>query len=207
MKKICFLVLVCFSFISLMSCRSEITLTAQKDGSVKVNFEGECGKYFESMIRSFSESENGPLFDVSMVKESFYTSGFKNVSVNAPNNVGLKINMISPEITFLQKSGLIICNKKDVFVRLSPDILIKFYNSADPEIVQVLDLLLAPVFNDEIMTSEEYLETISSFYGSEASKEISDCSIKLTLVSVNGQKKEASLPLVKLLTLSESIGF
>lgn len=207
MKKIIAAVLAGFSFLALVSCTSEVTLTAQKDGSVQVNFDGKCGPYFETMLRSFSDAENGPLFDVSAIKTSFITDGFKNVAVTAPDSVGITVDMNSPENTYLFKSGLVICDKKNVFLKVSPSILANFYKAADEDIIAVLDLLLAPVFNDEIMSEEEYLETVGSFYGEDASAEIGSCNIKLNLVSVDGKIKKVSVPLTKLLTLTETLGY
>lgn len=205
MKKILFAVLVGFSLILLASCRSEITLTAQEDGSVKIQFEGECGPSLEKMIRSFSDSDSTQLFDGPGIRESFSSNGFQSVSVQIPSNTGISSSFIAPSKTFLFESGLVICDKKNVIVNLSPEILKRFYDSSSGEILSFLDLLLAPVFNDEIMSEEEYIETLNSFYGSETGKEIGDCNIKLNLISVYGQKKEALLPLAKLLSLSENL--
>jgi len=207
MKKIITAVLAVFSLLALVSCTSEVTLTAQKDGSVLVNFDGKCGPYFKSMLKSFSEAENDPLFDVAGIKSSFITDGFKNVAVTAPDDVGLTVTMNSPENTYLFKSGLVICDKKNVFLKVSPSILTDFYKAADPDIVSVLDLLIAPVFNDEKMSEEEYLETVGSFYGEDASAEIGNCNIKLNLISTEGKRKEVSVPLTKLLTLTETLGY
>lgn len=207
MKKIISAVLAGFSLFALISCTSEVTLTAQKDGSVKVNFDGKCGPYFETMLRSFSEAENGPLFDVSGIKTSFITDGFQNVAVKAPDSVGISVDMIAPKKTYLFSSGLVISAENNVFLKVSPEILKNFYKSADEDIVSVLDLLLAPVFNDEVMSQDEYLETIGSFYGEDASAEIGSCEIKLNLVSADGKKKEVSVPLTKLLTLTETLGY
>ena len=207
MKKIISAIFAGFSFLTLVSCTSEVTLTAQKDGSVKVNFDGKCGPYFETMLRSFSDTQNGPLFDVSAIKTSFITDGFKNVAVKAPDSVGISVDMISPKNTYLFSSGLVIAEENNVFVKVSPEILKNFYKSADEDIISVLDLLLAPVFNDEVMSEEEYLDTIESFYGEDASAEIGSCEIKLKLVSTDGKKKEVSVPLTKLLTLTETLGY
>ena len=173
----------------MVSCTSEVTLTAQKDGSVKVNFDGKCGPYFETMLRSFSDAQNDPLFDVSAIKTSFITDGFKNVAVKAPDSVSISVDMISPKTTYLFSSGLVIAEENNVFLKVSPAILKNFYKAAD------------------VMSEEEYLDTIGSFYGEDASAEIGSCEIKLKLVSTDGKKKEVSVPLTKLLTLTETVGY
>lgn len=205
LKKILLSGLIGFVLAGFMSCKSEITLSALPDGSTDLYFSGECGKYFESMIRQFSENDSEVLFDGKGIQQSFTANGFKNVKVHIPSAAGIAVEMNSPKETYLYTSGLVSADGKDLSLTVTPEILKKFYKSADEEIVNILDLLLAPVFNDEEMTEEEYLETVGSFYGSEASDEIGSCNIKLTLINSDGQKKEASLPLTKLLCLQGRI--
>lgn len=190
---------------SLISCKSEITLSACKDGSVNVSFSGECGSYFEKMVRSFSGNDKTFLFDSLEIRQSFMNSGFREVSVSNPTISGLHVEMKDPGNSFLFSSGLLVCDKKDVFVTVSPSVLQKFYGSADPDILTFLDLLLAPVFNDEQMDVDEYLETVGSFYGEEATSEIGECKIKLNIISTEGKKKSFEVPLSKLLTLDETL--
>lgn len=205
MKKILTILIAAAALFGMTSCTSEVTLTAQKDGFVLVSFEGKCGEYFKSMLKSVSDAENGPLFDVSGIKQSFYTDGFKNVAVSAPDNVSLKTSFIAPKNTFLFTSGLVLDSSNQTSVRVNRDILKKFYKSADEDIVSVLDLLLAPVFNDEEMNEEEYLETLGAFYGEDASTEIGEAEIHLTLISEDGKnKKDFTVPLSKILTLPET---
>ncbi|MCF0242335.1 MAG: hypothetical protein HUK25_06830 [Treponema sp.] len=207
MRKFIFGLLAAFSFMSFVSCRSEITLTAQKDGSLIVEFNGECGPYFEKMVREFTGSKSSILFNPAELKQDFVASGFTNITCTAPSTVGLYVKMTETGKSFLSKSEMVVSDKNNVILSLSPDILKSFYNSADSTIVTVLDLLISPVFNDEIMSEEEYLEMLGSFYGNEASEEVGNCNILLTLISSNGQKKEASLPLAKLLCLNEKLVF
>lgn len=195
------------SMLAMVSCKNEITLTAQPDGSALVSFNGECGKYFENMIRSVSDSDSDLLFDGPEIQRNFIANGFTSVKVRVPGRASLESDFTASQSTYLFTSGLLFCDKTNVYVNLTPEILVKFYESADEEIRSILDLMLAPVFNDEEMSEEEYLDTVGSFYGSDASDEIGSCNIKLTLVDVNGQKKEASLPLTKLLCLQGRIKF
>lgn len=210
MLKLKSIILSCFAGLSLftmVSCKNEITLTAQPDGSALVSFSGECGKYFENMIRSVSDADSDLLFDGPEIQRNFMANSFTNVKVRVPGKASLESDFSASQSTYLFTSGLLFCDKSNVFVNLTPEILVKFYESADEDIVSILDLLIAPVFNDEEMTVEEYLDTVGSFYGNDASDEIGSCNIKLTLIDTKGQKKEASLPLTKLLCLQERIKY
>ena len=58
---------------------------------------------------------------------------------------------------------------------------------------------LSPVFNNDYMSEEEYLEMLASFYGEPAAKEVQDSFVKIILIGKNGKKEEQNLPLVQLL--------
>lgn len=200
----CITFLTFFSF-SILSCRAEATVRAQNDGSVQITFSGECGAYFENMIRSFSDVESDvSIFDATELSQNLRDDGFKDVSTATPTNAGLVLKMTDSGKSFLFTSGLLSYDKKNLVVKLSPEIMQKFYDAADEQTKTILDLFIAPVFNNEEMSEEEYLEVISSFYGNEAADEIKKCDLKLTLVSLEGKKVIFNLPLAKLLTLNET---
>ena len=72
-----------------------------------------------------------------------------------------------------------------------------FYNSADEQTRMTLDLFLAPVFNNETMSEEEYLEMVASFYGEAAAKEVSESQVKINLISKDGSKQTLIYPLAQ----------
>ena len=66
-------------------------------------------------------------------------------------------------------------------------------------------MLLAPVFNDEVLSIDEYLDTIASFYGKEAADEIKASDFKITLTNADGTARVFTIPIAKLLTINEVI--
>ena len=62
----------------------------------------------------------------------------------------------------------------------------------------ILDLFLAPVFNDEEMSEEEYLEMVGAFYGEGTATEVSQSFVKINLISKDGSKETLNLPLTQL---------
>ena len=62
----------------------------------------------------------------------------------------------------------------------------------------ILDLFLAPVFNDEEMTEAEYLEMVGAFYGEAAAKEVGESLVKINLISKDGSKETLVYPLSQL---------
>lgn len=206
MKKIFLLILSAFFVFTFCSCTTEVTIKENSDGIIDISFSGAAGQAFAKMISSASDSQSDSvIFETDQIKYELLKSGFANVDVKSKTGSDLQISMQEKtKNTFLYKSGLFSGNDK-LKITLSPKELTEFYNLADEQIILFLDLLLAPIFNDEVMTQEEYLETIASFYGENASKEISESNIKINLINKNNQTKTFSFPIAQLLTLQETI--
>lgn len=198
----CFCVIGITALIS--GCTSEVELKLKEDGKVDVQFKGSAGPAFTKMIQS-ATGNSQVIFETGEIKLELEKSGFTNVKVTS-NKSDLMVSMTEPAAkTFLSKSGLVQTNKKAIKAEVNRNNLANFYNTADDQIVMVLDLLLAPVFNDEEMTTNEYLETLASFYGAGISKEIAESVVKVTVCSPDGKKDSKNIPLATLLCLNETI--
>ena len=62
----------------------------------------------------------------------------------------------------------------------------------------ILDLFLAPVFNNEQMTESEYLEMVGAFYGESTASEIKGSTVIINLISKDGSKETMRIPLSQL---------
>ena len=62
----------------------------------------------------------------------------------------------------------------------------------------ILDLFLAPVFNNEQMTESEYLEMVGAFYGESTASEIKSSTVIINLISKDGSKETMRIPLSQL---------
>lgn len=198
----CFCVI---GFTALISgCTSEVNLELKEDGKVEVQFKGSAGAAFTKMIQSATGSSD-VIFETDEIKMELEKSGFTKVKVSS-NKSDLMVSMTEPVArTFLSKSGLVQVQKKSIKAVIDRKNLSNFYNAADDQIVMVLDLLLAPVFNDEEMDVSEYLDTLASFYGAGISKEIAESVVKITVSSPDGKKDSKTIPLATLLCLTEAI--
>ena len=201
--------LFCITFsLFFVSCEAEATLEKASDNSVTLSFSGKCGQYFENMIRTFSASDDqDSIFDADSIRNELEKSGFKNVSVSLPDNSCLIIKITDSGSSYLFSSGLLSFNNGKLVLSVTPSVLKNFYNASDNQTKAIFDLFISPVFNDEEMTEDEYLELVGAFYGYEASEEIKNCVFKLTLVSNTGSKIIQKIPLVELLTLTEKKSF
>lgn len=170
--------------IFLFSCDAKVNLIS--DGTtIYVQFNTIAEKGFEKLLNSLN-SENQNYIDTDEIISSLEKSGYKNVKANLKNNKELSVSLEDFDKILLSTQ---ILKMEDGFIKedFSADTLKKFYNSSDEQILQFLDLLLAPVFNDEKMATSEYLEIIASFYGQELSDELKES--KLIISSQNSTKK------------------
>ena len=171
---------IALTFLSLslfVSCTTEITLTLKADDSVDIHTQA--------------------------VSYELAKAGFENVKAKAQNS-NVSISMSDKKhSSYIFTSGLVKFSDDKKHESLKTQITRKsledFYNSADEQTRMILDLFLSPVFNNDYMSEEEYLEMLASFYGEPAAKEVQDSFVKIILVGKNGKKEEQSLPLVQLL--------
>ena len=193
-----------FSAIIFSSCDCSVSVTQNADKSLSIEFNGSVGKALLSIfeMNDSDSDEEIIIFDEEEIKDELIKSGFSEVqvSVNPKNKNEIKIVMKDKnQSSFLFSSGLLteetVKGKTEYKVHLSPFTLKKFYDDADESLRGLLDLFLAPVFNDEEMTSEEYEEMMGTVYGEEVGKEI-----EKSLVTISGIEN-SKIKLSELLTI------
>jgi len=205
LKKI-FLALVVLVSILFAGCNTEIKVKLNKDNSVDVKFSAGAGEAFTKMLMS-STGNNGAI-DEQQVTYELVKAGFDNVKVIVSGKSDVKISLTDTKCTsYLFTSGILSVDKGALCLKLNRNTLKDYYDSADEQTVTVLDLFLAPVFNDEEMTEEEYLEMVSTFYGENASKEIRNSIIKIEFENSNGEVSNFRIPLAQLLCGENSVIF
>ena len=101
--------------------------------------------------------------------------------------------------SYIFSSGIIKSDKGVLSTAVTRKSLEDFYNSADEQTRMTLDLFLAPVFNNEIMSEEEYLEMLGAFYGEAAAKEVAESVIKINLISKDGTKQTLRYPMAQIM--------
>lgn len=203
-----FKILMISSVLLFFSCYAEITFEAEKDSCVKISYTGDfSGEFLQFMMsqdgeisdleqKDFENSE----FDNQALKESLENSGFENVQIVSGKLKKLIFKMEDKS----KKSALFMTNllkmqNGTISVDLSYENLKKFYDNADEQLQSDLDLLLAPVFNDERMSETEYLETVAAFYGDKIADELAESFIKLVIINADGKKQVQKISIPKLL--------
>ena len=136
------------------------------------------------------------------------SNGFSKVKAVSKKGSDLTVSMTDKNgKSALFSSGVVSVENGKITASLSPQSLVKFYESADSQTIMFLDMLLAPVFNNEEMSQEEYLEVLASFYGEEIAAEMKASKFKITLKNPDGSQTIQTVPFVKLLTLNEVLRF
>lgn len=204
-RKILFIIAIC-STLFLAGCTADVELKLNKNGELEMSFSGISGEAFATFIKSASGIEEGDVvFDVNAISYELIKSGFLDVKVESKNGSDLKISMVEKTgNTLIYESGIIEKNGQELIIRLSPEKIYSFYELADDEIKLFLDMLIAPVFNNEIMTEEEYLETISAFYGESVAEELKDSKFRVNIIQ-GEEKKVFERTVAQILTLQEVI--
>ena len=207
MKKFsCFLAVI-FLAAGLTSCTSEIVLKQEKSGSINVKFSSVAGNAFIKMVKSAAADDDGNvLIDVNAITHELEKSGFVNVDIEKKNVIDFDVSMDDFfGNSILISSGLLSSTADEFSANITAAKFADFYNKADDDLVNILDMFLAPVFNDEEMWESEYVELLASFYGDDVANEIKESSLKITLEDVNGKKKSKTVSLAKLFTLQEPV--
>lgn len=192
------------------ACTSEITLELKKDNSVDVEFSGAAGTAFATLIGAASgmTGSDSVIFDTKEIEYEMGSNGFSKVKAVSKKGSDLTVSMTDKNgKSALFSSGVVSVENGKITASLSPQSLVKFYESADSQTIMFLDMLLAPVFNNEEMSQEEYLEVLASFYGEEIAAEMKASKFKITLKNPDGSQTIQTVPFVKLLTLNEVLRF
>lgn len=203
-----FKISIIFSVFLFFSCSAEITLEAKKDGGVKISYAGDfSGEFLQFLINQddgndesdFDNLENAEI-DVQVLKESLKNSGFENVQIISGKLKNLLIIMEDKsQKSALFYSKLLKIQNGTISVDFSYENLKNFYENADEQLQSDLDLLLAPVFNDEKMSETEYLETIAAFYGEKMAGELAKSFVRLIVINADGKKQVQKISIPKLL--------
>lgn len=197
-----------FSVFLFFSCSAEIVFEVKKDGNVKISYDGDLsGDFLQFLINQNGKNteldlgniENTEL-DVEVLTESLKNSGFENIQILSGKLKNILITMEDKsQKSVLFYSKLLKMQNGSLSVDFSYENLRNFYENADEQLQSDLDLLLAPVFNDEKMTETEYLETIATFYGEKMASELAESFISLIVINIDGKQQVQKISIPKIL--------
>ena len=212
MKNICKTLLValfCSVILFLTSCKSQIKITFSKNACT-VKYSTKLGKaLFDTFYAFAGETESERIFDTEQFKQIFSEGGLKNVSAESKviDEISIQGDIDGNNGDFISGSSIIKSsnNGKNVEIEFSRNNLLKMYDNMPSIMRSYIDLFMAPVFTEEEMSNEEYLELISSVYGQILADEIKTSTVDFIVVLSDGKTKQFSLELIDLINIKTDI--
>ena len=201
--------LFCSVILFLTSCKSQIKITFSKNACT-VKYSTKLGKaLFDSFYVFAGETESERIFDTEQFKQIFSEGGLKNVSAESKviDEISIQGDIDGNNGDFISGSSIIKSsnNGKNVEIEFSRNNLLKMYDNMPSIMRSYIDLFMAPVFTEEEMSNEEYLELISSVYGQILADEIKTSTVDFIVVLSDGKTKQFSLELIDLINIKTDI--
>lgn len=201
--------LFCSVILFLTSCKSQIKITFSKNACT-VKYSTKLGKaLFDTFYAFAGETESERIFDTEQFKQIFSEGGLKNVSAESKviDEISIQGDIDGNNGDFISGASIIKSsnNGKNVEIEFSRNNLLKMYDNMPSIMRSYIDLFMAPVFTEEEMSNEEYLELISSVYGQILADEIKTSTIDFIVVLSDGKTKQFSLELIDLINIKTDI--
>lgn len=201
--------LFCSVILFLTSCKSQIKITFSKNACT-VKYSTKLGKaLFDTFYAFAGETESERIFDTEQFKQIFSEGGLKNVSAESKviDEISIQGDIDGNNGDFISGSSIIKSsnNGKNVEIEFTRNNLLKMYDNMPSIMRSYIDLFMAPVFTEEEMSNEEYLELISSVYGQILADEIKTSTIDFIVVLSDGKTKQFSLELIDLINIKTDI--
>lgn len=201
--------LFCSVILFLTSCKSQIKITFSKNACT-VKYSTKLGKaLFDTFYAFAGETESEKIFDTEQFKQIFSEGGLKNVSAESKviDEISIQGDIDGNNGDFISGASIIKSsnNGKNVEIEFSRNNLLKMYDNMPSIMRSYIDLFMAPVFTEEEMSNEEYLELISSVYGQILADEIKTSTVDFIVVLSDGKTKQFSLELIDLINIKTDI--
>ena len=201
--------LFCSVILFLTSCKSQIKITFSKNACT-VKYSTKLGKaLFDTFYAFAGETESEKIFDTEQFKQIFSEGGLKNVSAESKviDEISIQGDIDGNNGDFISGSSIIKSSNKGKIVEIefSRNNLLKMYDNMPSIMRSYIDLFMAPVFTEEEMSNEEYLELISSVYGQILADEIKTSTVDFIVVLSDGKTKQFSLELIDLINIKTDI--
>lgn len=201
--------LFCSVILFLTSCKSQIKITFSKNACT-VKYSTKLGKaLFDTFYAFAGETESERIFDTEQFKQIFSEGGLKNVSAESKviDEISIQGDIDGNNGDFISGSSIIKSsnNGKNVEIEFTRNNLLKMYDNMPSIMRSYIDLFMAPVFTEEEMSNEEYLELISSVYGQILADEIKTSTVDFIVVLSDGKTKQFSLELIDLINIKTDI--
>ena len=189
-KRIYITVLMLMS-LALTGCGSDISISAKADGSTDIAIDVDIGQTVGGLIKALygmsGASNATSLISAEELNASLTQSGYTNVQTKS-SDTAITAKATMPART---KSLLVEQKNNSITVTFSPQVIQSEYQALDETAKAYIDLLMAPLFTGEILSTKEYLELIASAYGNDLVSELKNSYITLSLSQPQGTKRKS----------------
>lgn len=241
MKKLVIFVVLTLLF-AMTSCTPGLNISVEEDGEINYSFSATLKDVVADTVRSFTgvpESVN--LFNDQQIQDSLTESGLQNVSVALPDLLSVKISgsikasskkdlQVEDRLPTVPGAIILASEKqaandiKTLELSLSKKVVSQVLESLPVETVEYLDLLSAPIFTGEEISSLEYVELIGAIYGATVAKALEESFVEINVsvpssvrkaealfpncnTNISGKSVEFVMPLADFLTQNQEVSF
>lgn len=220
--RLCTLILL-VSFIGFFSsCSPQVIITADKNGPTQATFSASLSQTSEKLIRRFTGTEKGLLFNKDEISLSLALAGLSSHQIEFSTPTDLSISVVIPKTqTLLSKALLFSRTTNTLTVSLTPESVKDAIGVMPSETADFLELLMAPILTGEKLSESEYKEIIGATYGKTILKELENsvftltmrCPLKIketnkpaaALVATTNNTAVFTIPLIVLLVMEQNI--
>lgn len=204
------------------SCSPQVIITTDKKGQTDAYFSTTLSKTAEKLVRRFTGTEEGLLFDNEKISLSLSLAGLSSHQIEFSSPTSLYLSAIIPKTqNLLSKAIQYSQTSNTLTVAFTPDSVQSAIQVMPYETADFLELLMAPVLTGEKLTEAEYKEIIGATYGKTILKELEDSIFSLTLrcpakitsivkpksgtVDITNNTAVFTIPLIGLLVMEQQI--
>lgn len=180
MKAKLFIFTLVFSLVIFVGCSPKMCITITEDSNVNFSFKSGTSDSLNKTLYSLTGLASGSeLYDKTLIKENLKLAGFDSSVVEVTNQSNISIETSSKQLAKIapELSSLIIQDKskpQELKIKISPKKIRDVLSVFPEETTSYTELLMAPIFTDEKMTTDEYVELLSLVYGDKIAKETKD---------------------------------
>ncbi len=192
------LYVLCFSFL-FFSCTTNAVMNIEDNGQSSFVFETSASDGVGSIIRSFSGvGSTVNVFDKNIIEESFSAAKIQLDFIDTSGTASISLSGFTEDINTLVPFGdqpLVLRSTekgKELTVILNERTMASLFSLMGEEALLYIELLQAPLFTGEQMTSDEYLDFIGALYGPEMKDDLRNSSLSFVL-NVPNTVRSASL--------------
>lgn len=164
--------------VALSGCSPRATITV--DGK-KAAFDADMTPTAEKTVRRFTGAE-GSLYNKEEIRKSLAGGGIKVDSVAFPKPSSISLGLTLPEVDGLLEKA-VSCSEKNrtLTLTISGESIHAALALMPRSTNEYLDLLMAPVFSGEKLTTDEYIDIIGAAYGKTLADELEKSEFTLTV--------------------------